>query len=115
MTKKECIKKYDVQKILQSSEQNSCIKGKDLRNYEHPYHRDNSKYIKLNFILQFTSFEYGEYGYGCYLYNSRKMNYEEAKTAYDELETDWTRPGRKAWNSMNLIGFDETGKSFSAM
>ena len=115
MNKNECIKKYSVEKVLHIYPSSSCMKGEDLRDYGHPYHRDNTQYPNLEFMLQFSSFEKAELGYGCYIYNSRKMSYNEAKAAYDELKADWDKPGRKAWNSMNLIGFDEKGKSFSAM
>lgn len=115
MTKNECMKKYGVHKELHLYGKQTCLKGKDLRDYGHPYNRDNSQYGNLKFILQFSRFENAELGYGCYIYNSQKMSYDEAKAAYDELKVDWDRPGNRAWNSMNLIGFDEKGKSFSAI
>lgn len=110
MKKAEAVKKYGIMKQMPLNS-NGITKCHDYRCNNHKYCKDSSKYSELEFFLALTAFERD----GLYGYDSRKMTYEEALTAYNELKKDWDRPGRRAWNSINLIGLDEEGKYFTAL
>lgn len=117
MTKKEAVKKYGIIKQSPVNLDERCAtKFTDRRNLDHPYCKDRSHYNELEFFLMLTAFESPDFmEYGCYGYESKRMNFEEAITAYEEISRDWNRPGRKAWNSVSLIGVDEEGNCFSVV
>lgn len=101
MTKKETIKKFHVQ-----------LNGNGLGDM-----RGDIEWLKninpadYKFLVQLSRFESGKFGYQCYEYVSPAGTYEDAKRIYDAIRPDWDRSGRRAWNSVNIIGIRPDGST----
>lgn len=113
MNKKAAIKKFGLTMTKLHPYAKGACKS-DIVLSEH-YKGSDDSFKNLEFIIQLTSFEDGECGYGMYVYHTKRMTFDEEKAIHDELKPDWNRSGRRAWNSMNMIGFDLKGNAWHSI